>query len=210
VDEIAVRRERERWAIPLNSPLLLYVGRLAREKNVELVVDSFARIADEFPHARLLIVGTGPHAETLKRRASDQSGAERVIFAGPLPRSELDSIYAASDLLVFGSSTETQGLVVAEARATGTPAVVVDEGGAPETVKHGEDGLVVSPETDEFAAAIRSLLKYDNVRLEMRAACLRKARRYTPSAMADRVMEVYNSVVREAPAADPVAAIPEN
>jgi glycosyltransferase involved in cell wall biosynthesis len=190
--------------------MLLYVGRLAREKNVELVLDSFAEIADEFPNAHLLIVGSGPHSDYLKRRASRRAGSTRIAFAGPLPRAELDSVYAAADLLVFGSSTETQGLVVAEARAAGTPALVADEGGAPETVIHAEDGFVVRAETAEFAGAIRSFLKYDNVRLGMRGACRRNARRYTPSAMADRVMEVYKSVLREAPDTYPAAAVPED
>ena len=204
-DETTTREIRERWRIPVTSSLLLYVGRLAREKNVELILDSFEEIASEFPDARLLIVGGGPHAETLKSRAQSAESRERIHFAGPTPRHELDSIYAAADVLVFGSATETQGLVVAEARAAGTPAIVVDQGGALETVTHGEDGLVVRANQGEFADAIRKLLKYDNVRRGMRAACLRNAHRYTPSAMADRVIEVYNSLVQ----AKPVAAVTE-
>ncbi len=198
---------RDRWEVPRNAPLLLYVGRLAREKNIELILESFEDIAAEFPDARLLIVGGGPHAEALKRRANAGGFSERIQFAGPIPRQELDSVYAAADVLVFGSTTETQGLVVAEARAAGTPAVVVNEGGAPETVTNGEDGLVVRAEREDFTAAIRSLLKYDKVRQEMRESCLRNARRYTPSAMADRVIEVYDSVLQAS--IKPVAAATE-
>ena len=190
-------RVRRMHEIPVDAPLLLYVGRLAREKNVELVLDSFEDLALEFPEARLLIVGGGPHELALKSRAEAGDLNGRVQFTGPMPREDLDSVYAAADLLVFGSATETQGLVVGEARAAGTPAVVVDEGGASETVTDGVDGRVVPPNREAFASAIRALLKYDSVRLAMRDACLRSAPLYTPSAMAQRIVQVYDSVLQE-------------
>lgn len=92
---------------------------------------------------------------------------------------------------MFGSSTETQGLVIAEARAAGTPAVVVSGGGASETVRSGEDGIVVAPEFGEFAEAVRSLLG-DSARLaSLSEACLRNAHDYTPGAMTERIIGVY-------------------
>jgi glycosyltransferase involved in cell wall biosynthesis len=191
VDEAARLAVRVRWAIPPTAPLLLYVGRLAKEKNVELVIDAFGHLASEFPEARLLVVGGGPNEEEYRKRAQTMARGERIIFTGAMPRKEIDPIYAAADLFVFGSTTETQGLVVAEARAAGTPCVVVDEGGASENVRDGEDGLVVPPALAPFTQAIRALLR-DKPRLEaMRAACRRNALHYTPHAMAERVMEVY-------------------
>jgi glycosyltransferase involved in cell wall biosynthesis len=123
--------------------------------------------------------------------ASELTYGDRVTFTGALPRYELDPIFAAADLFVFGSGTETQGLVIAEARAVGTPSVVVEAGGASENVVHGEDGFVVPAETEAFSEAIRTVLGNAELRNRMSENGLRNARNYTPSAMAERVQEVY-------------------
>ena len=203
VDSAAQEAARDRWQIPRGAPLFLYVGRLGREKNVELVIDSFDEVARDFPSACLLIVGGGPHAAALQERAASTESADRIRFSGPIPRQELDPLYAAATALLFASGTETQGLVVGESRAAGTPVIVINEGGAPETVTHSEDGFIVNPNVPEFAGAIRTLLEYDNVRSAMREACLRHARRFTPRAMADRVLSVYESALRNSSAGQP-------
>jgi glycosyltransferase involved in cell wall biosynthesis len=195
VDEAATQAARARWNIPPSAPLLLYVGRMAQEKNLELVLHSFEAVADEFPEARLLMVGGGPYLEHCRKQVRGASAAGRMIFAGPVPRDELDPVFAASDLFVFGSCTETQGLVVAEARAAGTPAVVVNRGGAAETVRDGEDGLVVEPEPEAFAEAIRMLLRDAARRSALRKACHRNAHHYTPAAMVDGVLAVYERAI---------------
>src|SRR5205085_6440664 len=89
---------RARWDIPPGCPLLLYVGRLAKEKSVELVLEAFDLIAPDFPTARLLIVGSGPHADACHETAANLPSAERIVFAGAVPREELDPVYAAADL----------------------------------------------------------------------------------------------------------------
>jgi glycosyltransferase involved in cell wall biosynthesis len=191
IDEAARQAVRSQWGVPLTAPLLLYVGRIAPEKNLELTLDSFEEIGREFSQARLLVAGGGPHLETCKARAREMRAGARVLFAGPTPRSQLDPLYAAADLFVFGSTTETQGLVIAEARAAGTPCVVVSKGGASETVRSGEDGLVVPAERESFTQAIRALLCNQERLLAMREACLQNALDYTPSAMAQQVLGVY-------------------
>ncbi len=201
LSENSKREVRERFEISNAVPLLLYVGRIAREKNIEIVVDAFAQTADEVPDARLLLVGGGPELDTWKQRVERLPCGDRVVFTGNLPRSELDTIYAAADLFVFGSTTETQGLVVSESRAAGTPAVVVRGGGASENVHNGEDGVIVEPDAESVADAIRALLRKPAALAEMRRACLRNAPRYTPEAMAATVEDVYIAAVdaRSAP-----------
>lgn len=195
----ACRAARAQWDIPEDCPLLLYVGRLAQEKNVELVLEAFSDVWRGYPEARLLLVGGGPHLENLRRRASELPGADHIIFAGPMAHEELPPIFASADLFVFASTTETQGLVMAEARAAGTPCVVARGGGASETVTDGEDGLVVEPQRDVFAEAIRSLLA-DRERLRrLKEGCRQNARRYTPEAMTDAVLRVYAQALGTGP-----------
>jgi glycosyltransferase involved in cell wall biosynthesis len=184
---------RDRWSIPTDAPLLLYVGRVAREKNIELLIEAFSIVAEHHSHARLLLIGGGPYLDTCRRAALDAPYGDRIVFAGPLPRVEIDPAYAAADLFVFGSTTETQGLVVAEARAAGLPTIAVDAGGAAESIKDGEDGLIVPADPVAFATAVAELLA-DRPRLRSMAdACRTNARDYTPEAMADRVIDVYRS-----------------
>lgn len=218
VDEAARRLARDRWNIPHDVPLLLYVGRIAREKNPELVMCAFSLVADEFRDARLLVVGGGPYLDECRERAGHLRNGDRILFAGPTPHEELTPVYAAADLFVFGSSTETQGLVIAEARAAGTPSVVVTGGGASETVRNGEDGLVVEPELGPFAEAMRSLLGDRATLARFSEACRRNALQFTPGAMAERVLGVYERALRGAPrspkqsdpsdASEPVSATP--
>lgn len=190
-DDLAKMAARDRLGIPRDALLLLYVGRLAQEKNVELVLEAFGRIAGEFPKAHLLIVGSGPHEEACRNAAEAMDAGDRIHFSGAIPRDELDPIFASADVFVFGSGTETQGLVIAEARAAGTPSVVVDAGGAAENVLHGEDGFVVPPNADAFAEAVRTVLRNPDLRRGMAENCLRNAPLYTPGAMVERVQEVY-------------------
>jgi glycosyltransferase involved in cell wall biosynthesis len=185
------RAVRELYGIPQDAPLILTVGRLAQEKNLELVLNAFGWVGEQFPDARLLVAGTGPHLEALEAFRDRLPNGRNVLFAGGIARGDLDAVYAAADVFVFGSSTETQGLVIAEARAAGTPCVVVDEGGAPENVVDGEDGLVVPSEVEPFADAICALLRDPDRRGRLRDGCLYNARLYTPDAMTERVQGVY-------------------
>lgn len=194
VDGEARKRARERFSIPPDVPMLLSVGRIAREKNLDLVLAAFLRLRDAHPETRLVIAGGGPHLEHYRQTVRAPGYDGQVTLVGPVRHEDLPPIYADADAFVFGSTTETQGLVVAEARAAGTPCVVVNVGGAGETVRHGEDGLVVDPTPEAVSSAVSALLSDDDLRGRMREACLRNAPLWTPQAMADRVESVYREV----------------
>jgi glycosyltransferase involved in cell wall biosynthesis len=183
---------RARLSIAPEAPLLLYAGRLAREKNIGLLLHAFGLVRARLPEARLLLVGGGPAAEELRAEAEALQPDGSITFLGPTPRRDIDVLYAAADVFCFPSPSETQGLVIGEARAAGVPCVVVDAGGAPETVVDGVDGFRVPPgETDAFAMRVLQLLTDTGLREEMRANALRNARKFTPEAMVCRVLAVY-------------------
>ncbi len=191
VNEQAKQALRYRFGIPPDVPLLLYAGRISQEKNLELVLHAFALVSADNPSSRLLIVGSGPYEDACKKIALQMVCGDKIIFAGPLQHDEMFACYAAADLFVFGSGTETQGLVIAESRATGTPAVVVNEGGAPENVQHGSDGIIVESDPYAFAAACNTILKSPSKLKSMTRACLQNAKQFTPEKMAEKVLEVY-------------------
>jgi len=199
IGEEARRCTRERLGIAPDTPLLLYAGRLAREKNLDWLLEVFARIRAHVPNARLALAGGGPSAEELQGAAEALLPGDAVLFLGPTPRRQMDSLYAAADVFCFPSPSETQGLVIAEARAAGLPCVVVDAGGAPETVRDGEDGFRVPLEEQEaFAARVVQILQDRKLRETLRANGLHNAQLYTPPVMAQKVVAVYERVRQQA------------
>ena len=143
-----------------DQPLLLYVGRLAREKGVE----SLAWVMDELPEARLALVGDGPDRMRLERVFAKLP----VHFAGFLAGDELAGAFASADVFVMPSSTETLGFVALEAMASGVPVVAADAGGLRDVVQHGENGLLYDPSQRKAALApIRELLASRGLRLQL-------------------------------------------
>lgn len=184
------RCTRERIGVPNEAPLLVFAGRLAKEKNLDWLLEVFGLIRHTIPNAILALAGDGPYSEELKNLASPLG--KSLLFIGPMLRRELDMLLAASDVFVFPSPTETQGLVIGEARAVGVPCVVVDMGGAPETVIDGEDGFRV-PEGDKtaFATHVIQLLTNKSLARRMRATARKNALRYAPDRMVKSVLDVY-------------------
>lgn len=155
-DQAVARRS---LGLPLAGPLLLSVGRLDREKSLDLLLTAFAHIATAIPQGRLLLVGQGKETTRLKALGRRLGCGDRIDFVGGLPREALPAYYRAADLLLFTSLTETQGLVLSEAHACGLPAVAVRAPGVDETIRDGETGFLTKPDTRELAeSALRLLL----------------------------------------------------
>jgi glycosyltransferase involved in cell wall biosynthesis len=131
---------------------LLFVGRLGREKNVELLLDALT--LTRVP-ARLAIAGDGPERETLEAHARELGISDRVRFLGELERADLPDHYASADAFVFPSVSETQGLVLVEAMAAGTPVIAADADVVREVL--AGEGRLVSLSAQSFAEAIDAL-----------------------------------------------------
>src|SRR5262249_3930669 len=119
--DTAVARRELGW--DPRDVVMLYVGRLDREKNVDLILLAFERVAGTVSRARLVLVGDGTQRDQLRHRAARSAVSERVTFFGVRPHDTLPTCYQAADLFVFASETETQGLVLAAAAACGLPPV---------------------------------------------------------------------------------------
>jgi 1,2-diacylglycerol 3-alpha-glucosyltransferase len=178
------------------EPLVLYVGRLDREKSVDRVLAAFERVASTIPAARLVLVGQGTEAARLRRTAASLPVAERIRFLGLRPHDSLAECYQAADVFLFASETETQGLVLAEAAACGLPAVAVDAPGCDEVVRDGHTGILTKGDPAALAEAAIGLL----LDPERRRAMARRAREVAESLFdvklqIDRTMAVYADAV---------------
>jgi glycosyltransferase involved in cell wall biosynthesis len=126
---------RQSWGVSDKRLVVLYVGRIAAEKNLHLLMDAFRQMQIVRPSMKLVMVGDGPERAKLQAMHPD------VIFAGMRMGEDLAEHYASADLFLFPSITETFGNVVLEAMASGLPVVAYDCAAAREHIRHGENGL---------------------------------------------------------------------
>lgn len=181
--------------IPPEHRVLLYVGRLAKEKNLNLVIEAAAVALRADSSLQLWLVGDGPYRAECMGLVRSLGIGDRVRFVGFVERAEVDLYYAAADLFVFASMTETQGLVVQEAMSYGLPAVVVGGGGASSAMVDGEHGLIVRNDAEDFSQAILKLMHTESLYSRMSDAACRAGRDQNLVEMAERVVEVYRKAI---------------
>ena len=174
--------------------LALCVSRIAREKNLELVLQALAAAPD--PALKLALVGEGPAREWLELRAEELGVAHRVCFAGAFERERLPDVYACADSFVFPSVSETQGLVLAEALAAGCPVIAVDTPQARDVL--GECATIVPEDARQLAQALEKMPSSPDatVRERLRNAALP----FGVDIQTDRVIDLYADLTRRDPA----------
>jgi len=203
----AALRQAQGVALGLEeAELLLYVGRLADEKNLDFLLRAFARVVARRSQARLLLVGRGPRERGLQRLARKLDLGDQVIFTGPVPHSEVPHYAAAADLFVFPSLTETQGLVLIEAMAAGTPVVAVEAPASVDVLAEG-GGLLMPAQEDAFAEVVLELLADKPRRRAMGEQAARAVQRYAIPAAVARLAEVYEAAVAAGPRPRPTKKI---
>ncbi|NET57447.1 MAG: glycosyltransferase family 1 protein [Symploca sp. SIO2E6] len=170
------------------SPLLLYVGRLSPEKEIERIKP----VLEAIPSARLALVGDGPHRSTLEKHFADTP----THFVGYLTGKPLGSAFASADAFIFPSRTETLGLVLLEAMAAGCPVVAARSGGIPDIVTDGVNGYLFEPADDQGAiVATQRLLEQQEERDSLRQKAREEAERWGWSAATRQLQSYYKAVV---------------
>jgi glycosyltransferase involved in cell wall biosynthesis len=139
-----------------DSYKLLYVGRVSRERNLELLTEAFLRVSRQRSDVRLVVVGDGPYLDRMRRELRNT----RALFTDTLRGEDLSQAYASSDLFLYPSSADTLGHEVLQAQASGLPVLVGDQGGARENLIPGETGRILpGNDPDAFAESILELLE---------------------------------------------------
>ena len=187
---------RQKLGISPNERILLFVGRLTKEKNVDFLIRAFALVQQQHPQTVLVIVAQGPEEEHLRHLIKELGLVERVFFTGRLGGQELVNCYHGADLFVFSSVTETQGLVVVEAMAAGLPTVAVDAYGVSDMVNSGIDGLLTPYSLKAFAAGINQLLGDPKQLDSMAVAARARAQELSSTRLAQRMLLEYQEVLR--------------
>jgi 1,2-diacylglycerol 3-alpha-glucosyltransferase len=185
--------------IPLAQPMLLFVGRVAHEKNIGFLLEMHVELIKKHPDALLVITGEGPAEESIKHSIDKLDISNKVRMIGYLDRShELIACYKAADIFVFASKSETQGLVLLEAMAQGTAVVAIAELGTKSILIEGEGVLIAKDDVNDFADKVSVLLS-DAPKRQMIGE---KGRQYAQEkwgagVLAKKVAKFYKSTINQ-------------
>ncbi len=189
------RRFRERHGIAPDRPVLLYVGRVAHEKNIGFLLNSFLAVRHACPGALLVIAGEGPARAPLRALAVRLGIAADVQFVGYLDREHgLADCYSAADVFVFASRTETQGLVLLEALAQGRPVVSTAHLGTTSILQPGCGARVAPDRPDAFAQAVLDILEDPTRAARLSEQARSYALGWSSALMARRLADLYREL----------------
>ena len=184
---------RKRYNLGPEQKLLLYAGRIAKEKNLEFLIKSFKLILNKKPNTYLMLVGCRTKKSYLVDLIKKLNLETKVFLVGH--SNAVQNYYGAADLFVFSSVSETQGLVLVEAMAAGIPVVAVDSPGVRDVVD-GKNGFMVQNSIREFSEKVIKVLDDKKLRENMSENAIKTAGDYSISKMSKRMLQVYKSVLK--------------
>lgn len=196
------RAARARLGIATDDFVVGYIGRLAPEKNLEFLAEAIAGFLADNERACCVFAGEGPLKSVIAGIFDAAGLSGRMIFAGHLDEQALADTYAGLDVFAFSSHTETQGMVLAEAMAAGTPVVAIDAPGVREIVRDGVNGRLLDRESrPAFIAALAGIAGLrDPERAAYRQAAIATASEFSTSRMIAQVLALYQRLLARRPA----------
>lgn len=177
--------------------LLVSVGRLGREKNIRFLIRAASRIRDAGEPFHFFMIGDGPDREEIEEEIRARGLNDEVTITGYLRRDDVLSFLRASDLFIFASKTETQGLVLLESLAVGTPVVAISATGVDDLIGDDVGGILTPDDPDRFAEAVIHLLRTPRLYREKRREARARAALWSVEGQARRVIAVYEAAIRE-------------
>jgi glycosyltransferase involved in cell wall biosynthesis len=189
-------RFRERYGIAPERPMMLFVGRVAHEKNIGFLLRVLQHVRLSVPGVLFVIAGEGPARDGLEREVEQLGLAGSILFIGYLDRhTELNDCYRSADVFVFSSRTETQGLVLLEAMAQGVPVVSTAKMGTRDVLKDGAGVLIAEEEVEDFSGKVARLLGSANARTLLGQAGREYAAQWSAGSMAERMLQFYQTAI---------------
>jgi glycosyltransferase involved in cell wall biosynthesis len=186
---------RKQWGIREKTKLLLFAGRIVKEKNIPFLYQVLKRVIEEYPDTVLLLAGDGPDRKSLQNQAWNQGLGANVCYCGYLTHRELIPAYYAADLFVFASLTETQGIVLTEAMACGTPAVAISALGVIDIMESGKGGFLVREDVEEFTDVVLQLLRNRQLYEKKSREALENAKLWSLEAGVSKLLGFYRELL---------------
>jgi glycosyltransferase involved in cell wall biosynthesis len=188
---------RKKYGIEENEILLLLVSRLTDEKNIQFLFRSMFATLNSNPQAKFMVVGGGYLLPNLQKLSLSQGLEKQIFFTEIIAKEEIKNYYAAGDIFVHTSKSETQGMVLTEAMFMGLPIVAVSATGACDIVENNQTGFLVSENEREFARAVEKLILDKALREKFSLRSMAIAReKYTAQVCAKKMLAMYASVIK--------------
>lgn len=189
---------RNRLGLDPTKRILLYVGRLGEEKNLDFLLRACAPVIANDPSVVLVLAGNGNQQERLRELSHLLAIEQQVFFTGVLSPAEVSHCYAAAELFVFASLTETQGLVLAEAKAAGLPAIALKAFGVSEMITDGVDGRLVNTRNpNKFSEQILSLLHDPSLLRQMHNNAFHEAQALSAENCTSQLLQCYQNLINK-------------
>lgn len=175
---------------------ILYVGRIAKEKNIEFLIENFKNVLKKVRFCKMYIVGDGPDIKDLIELTNKNKLDDKIVFVGKVPWEDVPKYYAACDVFVTASTSETQGLTVLEAMAASKPVVAIKDESFELVIDNGKDGLLFKNEK-EYVESIYKLYKDKKFYNEIKVAARKKSNLYSSDMYAKNVLKIYKKVINK-------------
>ena len=188
---------KSRYRIPEGKRRLIFVGRFAREKNIDFLLSMMTILKTKEPGYHLLLAGDGPDRRRLEGIIDSLNLRDVVTVTGYIPRPLVFDLLRLSDLLVFPSSTETQGLVLLESMTVGLPVVAINAMGVEDVLRDGRGGIAVPQDLGKFIEAVEKILGDPVLYEEKKNSCASKVRDWSQETMTKRLVAFYERSIEE-------------
>ncbi len=178
-----------------NGKILLYVGRLGKEKSIDFLLKAFKAIHAKNKTINLVLVGEGLEKKNLQELTEKFAIEKNVYFAGEINSSEINKVYADADIFVFASQTETQGMVILEALASGVPVVAIYDKVYDGVIINGENGILTKKDPDKFAKACLKILESPSYRDKLSKKTFENIKNFSLSETAMSMEKLYKKLI---------------
>lgn len=189
-----VHQLKDVFHIPQQDPIILFVGRVAKEKSIHVLIESMPTVLKEIPKAKLVIVGDGPCRLELEEFAQKIGVRNEVIFTGMQPWNTIGRMYQLGDVFVSASVTETQGLTFAEAMAASLPVIAMEDESIAGFVRDGYNGRLFH-NTEELAQALIEVLSQDEYRKQLSKNAVHSVKPLSAETFGLHAEAFYNEII---------------
>ena len=180
--------------VPKDNKVVLYLGRVSEEKNIEEVMDYLDDYMDDYSDVTFLVVGDGPHKNNLEKKAKSLKHKKQMIFAGAKPWDEINHYYQLGDVFVSASTSETQGLTYIEALASGVPVLARKDPCLDGVLFHGENGYEFEDE-ESFRNGLNAVL-FNGEHIDYRKKAIESVEKFSTEQFAAKVENIYYHVIK--------------
>lgn len=203
VPEYRVNRLRKAYGIHNDETLFLFVSRIAKEKNIDFLINCIDCLKKKTDKPfKVLFVGDGPQLRELEEDVRKRGIDNIVIFAGRVPNEDTSVYYKAADAFIFSSKTETQGIVILEALASGTPVLAIKATGVSDLVFSGYNGYLTNENEEEYVHILEQFLNKKDWRDFLTSNTVESVKGYYEDAIAQKAYNFYNYAIVEKNAAE--------